>query len=258
LVQARRTQRPRGEASHIVGEVNACHWRCNEHCRDPTVIAWGVLYGCRAAMGGPVMENDPSPSGPGLPPWERLLRAFLLVLDTEDAHQKADAVCKLFLDDPWFQDLVERRARQAVSSHAVPFSIRDDLQQEISLLFVQKARHSPDLHVNLEMVEAHFGGWMWTIVDRLCAEATQRLHRAYRSQSGLAEDLAVAAKRQLDVKIDVSIALAELPLFTRTVLSLFEQGHTVKEIAALLGEKYWKVYDTYRRGIEFLREKLGE
>ena len=44
----------------------------------------------------------------------------------------------------------------------------------------------------------------------------------------------------------------------RTVLSLFDEGHTIKEIAIMLDEKYWKVYDAYRRGVEFLREKLDE
>ena len=203
------------------------------------------------------MENDPSPFAPEPPRQERLKDEFLSLLRTEHLDDRAAAVCQLFLENPWFQELLVRRAGQAVACHAVPGDFRDDLQQEMSLIFVQKARRSPDLHINAEIAETHFGGWVWTIVDHLAAEAIKRLHRIYRSQGCLAADVALATKRQLDWKIDLAMELAKMPLLTRSVLSLFDEGYTIKEIAQELGEKYWKVYDAYRRGVELLREKIG-
>ena len=203
------------------------------------------------------MENDPSPFGPELTPQQRLKEAFLALLKTEES-QRAEAVSDLFLDDPWYQDLVHRRTRQAVANHVVPGNFQDDLAQEMSLLLIQKARRSPDLHVNAAMVEEHFGGWVWTIVDHLCVEAVKRLHRIFRSQGCLAVDVALAKKQQLDRKIDLAMELAKMPLLTRTVLSLYDEGYSLKEIAQRLDHKYWKICEAYRAGIAFLRDKIGD
>lgn len=203
------------------------------------------------------MEKDSSPSGSEHPPWEGLMRAFLRLLETEKAHDQAGAVCELFFNELWFQQLVERRVRRSVESHAVPCDWRQDLEQQISLLFVQKVQHSPDLHVDRKIVEAHFGGWMWTIVDHLGVKAVQQLHRLYRLDGKLVDD-ASATKANLDVKIDLGFALADLPPLTQTILSLYDEGHTLTDIADLVGEKYWRVRDTFLNAVSHLKARLGE
>lgn len=203
------------------------------------------------------MEKDSSLSGSEHPPWERLMRAFLRLLETEEAQDQAAAVCDIFLNELWFQQLVERRARRSVESHAIPCDWHEDLEQQISLLFVQKVQHSPDLHVDRQVVEAHFGGWIWTIIDRLGVNAVQQLHRLYRGEGKIVDD-ASAAKTNLDVKIDLGFALAELPPLTRTILSLYHQGHTLPEIADLVREKYWRVRDAFLSALAQLKERLGD
>lgn len=203
------------------------------------------------------MEKDSSVSGSEHPPWERLMRAFLRVLETEEAQGRAGAVCELFFSEFWFQQLVERRARRSIELHAVPSDWREDLEQQISLLFLQKVEHSPDLRVDRQIVEAHFGGWIWTIVDHLGAKAVQQLHRLYRVEGNSLDDVASATKANLDVKIDLGFALAELPPLTRTILSLYDEGHTLAEIADLVGEKPWRVYETFANAVARLKGRLG-
>jgi DNA-directed RNA polymerase specialized sigma24 family protein len=204
------------------------------------------------------MEYDSLPPAPELPSWDRLMRAFLTLLQTDGPRTRGDSVCELFFDDPWFQDLVARRAKHAVDVHTAPSDCRDDLEQEISLLFLQKARKTPDMHVNLEVVESHFGGWIWTIVDRLCIEAIQRLHRIYLFDGELLDDVPGSTKESRDIKIDVGLLVGELPMLTQTILAFFNDGYTLKEIADLVDEKYWRVCELYRGAIVFLRERLGD
>lgn len=116
----------------------------------------------------------------------------------------------------------------------------------------------PDLHVDREMVDAHFGGWIWTIVNHLGIEAVQRLHRLYRVQSHSVGDRAIERKENLELKVELSIAMAELPPLTRTILQLYDKGYKLTEIAMLVNEKYWKVFELFRRGIEFLQERIAD
>lgn len=203
------------------------------------------------------MEHDSSRSG-SEHPWQGLLHAFLGLLEAEVSEDRAHAVCDLFLNDPWFQQLVERRAKHSVDRQAVPRDWGDDLRQEIALLFVQKIERSPDLHVDRQIVEAHFGGWIWTIVDRLGIEAVQRLHKLYRVQSHFISEEAIERKRNLEVKVELSIAMAELPPLTQHILLLYDKGHTLKEIATIVKEKYWKVFDLFWRGVEYLQDRLTD
>lgn len=204
------------------------------------------------------MEHDSTPSTSEPPPWDRLMRAFLTLLRTDGPRTTGDSVCDLFFDDLWFCELVEHRAKQAVAAHAVPSSCRHDLEQEIALLFLQKAHKTPDLHVNLDVVEGHFGGWVWTIVDRLCAEAIQHLHRVYPSKDNLLDDVESSTKLGEETKIDIGLLIARLPRLTQTILALFDEGYTLREIAKLVDEDYWRVCKTFREAVAFLRSRLRD
>jgi hypothetical protein len=102
------------------------------------------------------MEYVSTPSTPEVPPRDRLMRAFLTLLRSDGPGTQGDSVCDLFFGDAWFCELVERRARQVVNAHLAPSGWRHDLEQEISLLFVQRANKTPDLHVNLDVVARAF------------------------------------------------------------------------------------------------------
>lgn len=203
------------------------------------------------------MEHDSSRSD-AEHSWQGLMKAFIALLDADLSQAKAHAVRDLFFNDPWFQQLVERRVKQSVATKAVPRDWGDDLRQEISLLFARKVERLPDLHVDREMVDAHFGGWMWTIVNRLGIEAVERLHRLYRVQSHSVGGGAIERKENLELKVDLSIAMAELPALTRNILQLYDKGYKLTEIAGIVDEKYWKVFALFRRGVEYLREKLAD
>ena len=204
------------------------------------------------------MGHGASKSDGEHPPWEGLMHDFLALLDVGAVPVTGDLVCNLFVGNSWFQQLVERRVHQAVESYAVPENCRDDMEQTILLLFLRKARKTPDLHVKRELVEAHFGGLIWSIVDDLGLQAIRSIRRHYRCDARLMDDVACRSKRNLDSHVDVKLLVAELPILTQTILALFEEGHTLTEIAELVGEKYWKVCQLYRNAITHLRERLGE
>lgn len=192
------------------------------------------------------------------PQWKGLLDAFLGLLDREGPRASGDQVCELFLADRWFQDLLDQRTRQAVERRAVPRNCRDDLEQTILLLFVQKARKAPNLHVKREVAKEHFGGWIWSIVDDLCLQAARRIRRHYRFESGLVEEVENRSKQRLDQQVDVKLLVAELPVLTRTILSLFDEGYKLVEIADIVGEKYWKVSELHRGAVAYIRGRLVE
>ncbi len=134
----------------------------------------------------------------------------------------------------------------------------DDLRQEIALLFAQKVGRSPDLHVDRQKVEEHFGGWAWTMVERLGSNAIEGLHRRYRVESALAVDSARQRKQDVEVKVALSMAMSELPPLTRKILELYDKGYKLTEIAALTGEKYWKVVELFQQGIDHLKDRLTD
>lgn len=205
------------------------------------------------------MEYDSTPSTSERPPWDRLMRAYLTLLQSDGPRATGDSVCDLFFGDPWFCDLVERRAKQAVDAHALPGSCRDDLEQEISLLFLQRAHKTPDLHVNFDVIESHFGGWVWTIIDRLCAEAAQHLRRVHRSaEESLVNDVESTAEQNELTKIDIGFLMAELPQTAQAILALYDEGYTLREIAQLVNDRYWRVCETFRDAIAFLRDRLRD
>lgn len=190
-------------------------------------------------------------------PWECLMHSFLALLEA-DGPRLGDQVCELFFADSWFQGLVEKRARQAVESHAVPRGCGEDLQQAILLLFLQKARNAPDLRVKRELVADHFGGWIWSIVDDFGLQAIQSIRRLYRFEARLVEDVASRHKGNLDREVDLKLLIAEMPILTQTILSLFDEGFKLTEIADLVGEKYWKVCELQRNAVAHLRERLSK
>ena len=204
------------------------------------------------------MGHRASRSGGEHPPWECLRDAFLGLLEADGPRVCSKQICELFFADSWFLGLVEQRARQAVESHVVPRNCREDLEQTILVLFLLKARRAPDLHVKRDLVKEHFGGWIWSVVDDLGLQAIRTIRRLYRFEATLFDDVASRGKQNLDRQVDVKLLVAELPKLTQTILSLFDEGHNLTEIADLVGEKYWKVCQLHRDAIAYLRKCLGK
>lgn len=204
------------------------------------------------------MEYDSTPTEADVPPWDGLMRAFLALLRANGPGTSGEEVCNLFFGDAWFLDLIARRARQAADSGAVPKRNREDMEQEIALHFVHKASKRPDLQVDYEIVERHFGGWLWTIIDHLCIEVLRQRHMQHHAENLLMIDVAGTPRCDIDRRIDVGILITGLSPVSQTILSLFDHGFTRREIAEQIGEPYWKVCQIHRMAIAFLRERLND
>lgn len=50
----------------------------------------------------------------------------------------------------------------------------------------------------------------------------------------------------------------QLPPLTQAVLKLFDEGYTLKEIAKLVDEPYWRVCEIRQEAVAYLRERLGD
>lgn len=83
------------------------------------------------------------------------------------------------------------------------------------------------------------------------------MRRRYRLEATLLDDVAGRDEWPLDRRLDVKLLMAELPLLTQTILSLFDEGRKLTEIAELVGESYAKVYKLHRNAVAYLRERLG-
>lgn len=201
------------------------------------------------------MEHDSPAPGQGKHPWLRLMEAYLALLDAEPLESLPGAVCRLFLDDPWFQAEVQRRIGWTIGSQSLPHGCDHDLEQELLAMFMSKVHHAPNLRINRMMAPTTFGGWMGKILDHLSTDAAQSIKRRYEMHAVPLPELP-AAQDRLELTIDVRALVEAQPPEIRNVLLLYESGHSLAKIAELLGESYWKVYELFRKGIRDIRRRL--
>lgn len=201
------------------------------------------------------MENDPPAPAQGKRPWLHLMEAFLALLDAEPLESLPGAVCRLFLDDPWFQSEVQQRVGWAIGSQSLRHDCDDDLEQELLAMFISKVHHAPDLRINRKMAPTTFGGWIGKILDHLTTDAAESIKRRYEMHAGPLPELP-ATQEQLDLTIDVRALIDAQPPEIKNVLLLYESGHSLAKIAELLDESYWKVYELFRKGIKNIRRRL--
>ena len=200
------------------------------------------------------MEHDSPAPGQGKHPWLRLMEAYLALLDAEPLESLPGAVCRLFLDDPWFQSEVQQRVGWAIASQSL-HDCDDDLEQELLAMFISKVHHAPDLRINRKMAPTTFGGWMGKILDHLSTDAAKNIKRRYEMHAGPLPELP-ATQEQLDLTIDVRALIDAQPPEIKNVLLLYESGHSLAKIAELLDESYRKVYELFRKGIKNIRRRL--
>lgn len=201
------------------------------------------------------MEHDSPAPGQGKHPWLRLMEAYLALLDAEPLESLPGAVCRLFLDDPWFQSEVQRRIGWTVGSQSLPHGCDDDLEQELLAMFISKVHHAPDLRINRKMAPTTFGGWMGKILDHLSTDAAKNIKRRYEMRAVQLPELP-ATQEGLELTIDARALVDAQPPEIKNVLLLYESGHSLAKIAELLDESYWKVYELFRKGIWDIRRRL--
>lgn len=178
-------------------------------------------------------------------PWEGLKRAFLARLLDSTSPASAKELWRLFADDPWFQDLLDRRARRTLAVRGLRLGWLGDVKHEALLALARRLVKTPDLRVDRERVDETFPAWIGVIVERSCGEAIHWLTQLEQLHRVMLEDIAAPPEGQpLDAAIDLELAIGEQPEPERTMLHLKAMGFSVPEIAERLEMTYW---ETYRR-----------
>ena len=194
-------------------------------------------------------------------PWEPLKDRFLAWLQSHACSPGSPAsvseVWEMFVTDPWFVRRLRIKSRIAVAAGQLGEECVDDVFQEVVLLLRRQIEHTPDLHVNLEVIDRTFPAWIstrmahacrdvvaqWKILDQLEPEAQREL-------------LDLRRRRDVDAQIDFGAALLKLPVKTRAVLELYAKGLSLSEVAEQIGMTYWQAHREFRAGLEELRRLL--
>ena len=147
-------------------------------------------------------------SGPESRPWEPLKQAFLARLQTSTSSSSATELWRLFAGDLWFQQQLEARARKTLLARVGRLDWLGDVMHEALLSFARRLAKTPDLRVDLELVDETFPGWIGAILDRECGEAIRWLRRLHRMQLAALEKIADPRAKQIsDARVDVSLAI---------------------------------------------------
>ena len=138
-------------------------------------------------------------------------------------------------------------ARRYARKHCQSSDV-DDAVQEALLILARR--------ISALKAAAAFSGWLFTIVRREC----QRLSRAMLRHESLEDERIesyLAARTDLDLRHDLSVALESLPAHYRRVILLrdFEE-RTIAEIASALGEEPPAIKSRLHRARELVREYL--
>jgi len=180
--------------------------------------------------------------------WERLRDEFLTAQLREASVPE---IWRLIVADPWYQGELRRLARRALRRRHAPSHWQEDVRHEAMLLLAEKLSRVPDLHINGELADRHFGGWLSRITLRDCCLAVSKLLRRPRHVPPVRSPIS------LDVVLDVRWALRRIsdPL-CRTVLALFASGMELNDIAARLDVSYARTRRSFRAGAQEMRRLL--
>ncbi len=212
------------------------------------------------------MSRDERPTSDAL---KRKFLAYLLRLRAGLAEWSE--MWKTLLDDDWYIFEVDDRSGKLLAARYLPASWLEDMPGEVALIFARDFQASPDLHVDDGRVEETFECWMGTIIQSACEEAQRRAARKIGTVAGrhgtqqyASSNANVGELEPLEPvdrlaisKIDLHNAIADLPERSRTILLLYCNDHTIPEIAEKLGISYMTAYREFKKGIEYLRRRLG-
>lgn len=189
-------------------------------------------------------------------PWEQLKQAFLARLQTQASGSTATDLWRLFAGDRWFQQQLEVRGRRALM-RVGRVDWLGDVTHEALLCFARQLSKTPDLRVNLNLVDKTFPAWIGAIVDRACGDAIRWLARLHRLGDEALEKCASPwNKLAVDARIDVSLAIDAQSEPYRTLLVLTAKGHSIQEMADELDLSYWETYRRLHAGIAQVRRRL--
>ena len=183
---------------------------------------------------------------------------FLALLTRDDKRGLWLDMWQLFVRHPWYQAELSLSSRRALRRAQLGPELLDDLKHEVMLILARKLRATPTMHVEPRQLEAHFTGWLGTIVLHDCREAIRRMKRR-QPQTNYLESGSVFAVREIDIErqIDLSCAISHLGEPECTALILHFKGWTTKSIASELVCSYWQVRRILNRGLEKLKAEIG-
>lgn len=197
-------------------------------------------------------------SGPETRPWEPLKQAFLARLQTSASPALAAEIWRLFADDRWFRQMLETRARRVIARRGARLALLGDVMHEALLAFARRLAKTPDLRVDLQLVDETFPAWIGAIVERACGEAMRWLARLDRLQQGVLENIPDPRLQPAsDARVDVNLAISEQEEPHRTLLWLSARGWSVQEIADQLDMTYWEVYRRLNTAVTRLQRRLA-
>lgn len=159
---------------------------------------------------------------------------------------------------PWFREQLECCARQVLKQNAAPAAWQADVEQQVILLLAQKLQKLPDLGIDAALADQHFTGWLTTIVTRDCRQALRRQQRLHGyGQRVPIEHPAIDDRVQRETRVDLNLALARMEIPERTVITLWMNGHSIKQISNRLQLNYGRTYRIFTRGMKKLRRMLA-
>jgi RNA polymerase sigma factor (sigma-70 family) len=188
--------------------------------------------------------------------WESLKEGYLAALD---AGKDWLDLWRLFVEHPWYQEQLQSIAAQLVRhSHNARVAV-EDVKHDAMLLLAKNLQSCPDMHLDREQAELRFGGWMATIIRRGCQQVLRSDRRPRPEPSEMvSDDVAPGESTDLESRIDLSLALEQLPDRIRAVTILSFQGWQPPEIAAELGQSYWMTIRQLHEGRRLMARKLRD
>lgn len=202
-------------------------------------------------------KQIPYNSQPESASWQELKDRFLQLLDSQTPAVDWRLVWRLLVEHPWYQSQLDYCATWVLRSGKAPHQWLDDLRQDAILLLARTLRQRPDLGIDRCRANDKFAPWLRTIIVRDCREALRRMRRLHRRETALPQQPPTVDRRQqLDVQIDLSMAIDALANPDRTLVSMYLHGYSVKEIARRLQRNYGSTNYELRRVMAGFQERV--
>ena len=187
-----------------------------------------------------------------------LRHRFLALLDSAPSETLWKEIWTLFVSHQWVHIRLERCARTALRGSYMSEQWLDDVKQDVYVRLAGKLQRSLDLNLDRAKAEVHFAGWLNTILLRDCQMAVRQLRRLYCRTLPLLEDRTGAdPTTSIDARIDFNRALDRLDDAESSVMVLYAQGYTIREIAAAVGFSNSKAYRLIRQASAHMEKGLG-
>ncbi len=182
---------------------------------------------------------------------------FLALLDLPASGSRWKEIWKLLITHQWMQDRLERNARSALHGSNMSDQWVEDVKQDVIVRLAHKLRRIPDLRLDRTKAEAHFAGWLNTIILRDCRMSVRSLRRMHYRTLSLQGDRAMADQRTTNEdELDFKQAVNQLGEIEASVMRLRSQGYTIREVAATLGLSQSKTYRVIRRATAQVERRL--